>query len=330
MASEVDIPAAVTSPGVEDGYDVLELAYDVMDGLTRPFKELSSRFLYDERGAELFERILELPEYYQGRTELALLERHAQSVIDAIAPTEVIDVGAGSGAKTKVLLQAGDALPGLIYVPVDMSTDMLDTCVRMMAESLPGLLVQPAQSDFSNLLDTFGVPSKDVKRLIVILGGTIGNLLPGARRRFWRELGAIAGQDGALLIGIDLAKNPRTSEAAYDDAAGVTAEFNKNLLQTLNLRLGADFDLDAFDHVVVYDDDNGWIEMRLRARRRCRVDFERLDWGVKFSPGEEIRTEISAKYTRAGFEREVGWAGLGVKDWLADEDERFALAVLAT
>jgi L-histidine N-alpha-methyltransferase len=327
LGSEADILTA-EAPLREDGYDVLELAYDVMDGLTRPFKELSSRFLYDERGAELFEQILELPEYYQGRTEMSLLERHAQSIIRATAPTEVVDVGAGSGAKTKLLLQEWDDPAGLTYIPVDMSTDMLDICAGMAAESLPGLAVEPVQSDFSKLLDTLGVPPHDTKRLVVMLGGTIGNLLPGARRRFWRELGAIAGGGGALLVGIDLAKDPRASEAAYDDAAGVTAEFNKNLLQTLNIRLGADFDLGAFDHVVVYDDANSWVEMRLRARRRCKVRVELLDWEVEFYPGEEIRTEVSAKYMRASFEHEIGWAGLGVKDWLADAEERFALVVL--
>jgi L-histidine N-alpha-methyltransferase len=329
LGSEADILTAAAPP-TEVGYNVEELAYDVMDGLTRPFKELSSRFLYDERGAELFEQILKLPEYYQGRTELSLLKRHAQSIIRTAGPTEVVDVGAGSGVKTKLLLQAGGDPAGLTYIPVDMSADMLDICARMVAGSLPGLAVKPIQSDFSDLLDILGAPPDDAKRLLVMLGGTIGNLLPGARRRFWRELRAIAGPDGALLIGIDLAKDPRASEAAYDDAAGVTAEFNKNLLQTVNTRLGADFDLGAFDHVVVYDDANGWIEMRLRARRRCRVRVELLDWEVEFSPGEEIRTEISAKYSRAGFEREIGWAGLGVKEWLPDAEERFALVVLAS
>lgn len=323
-------PDAVAADAAHEGaaYDVHDLAYDVMDGLTRPFKELSSRFLYDERGAELFEQILDLPEYYQGRTETALLEAHAQSVVETLAPTELVDVGAGSGGKTKLLLEAAAATSDFTYIPVDMSVDMLETCARTARDGLPDLTVAPVQADFSDLVDAVSLPGVGARRLVVMFGGTIGNLLPGARRRFWHELRTVAGVDGGLLVGIDLINDPRVTEAAYDDAAGVTAEFNKNLLSTLNDRLGADFDLDAFDHVVVYDDANSWIEMRLRARRGCRVLIEFLDWEVEFAPGEEIRTEISAKYTRPSFEGEIGWAGLSIAKWFVDPDDRFALPLL--
>ncbi len=309
-------------------YDVHDLACDVLDGLTRPFKELSSRFLYDERGAELFELILDLPEYYQGRTETALLEEHACAIVQAVTPTELVDVGAGSGEKTRVLLNAAAQASGFTYIPVDMSPDMLETCANEAQSSFGELVVRPVQADFTDLIGAVSLPEAGARRLVVMLGGTIGNLLPGTRRRFWQDLRAIAGVDGALLVGIDLLKDPTVIEAAYDDAAGITAAFNKNLLQTLNDRLDADFDLDAFDHVVIFDDANSWIEMRLRARRRCRIRIEFLAWDLELSPGEEIRTEISAKYSRSSFEREVGWAGLCVTEWLVDTSERFALPLL--
>lgn len=313
-----------------ESYDRYELAYEVLDGLTRPFKELPSRFLYDERGAELFDRILELPEYYQGRAEMEILREQGASIISFAEPDEIVDVGAGSGTKAKILLEAAGRTSGLSYFPVDHSAAMLRQCIQQLGRDLPSLSVVPVQADFVSLDGSVPPPTAETKRLVTMFGGTLGNLLPGSRLRFWRELAALAGPQGTLLLGIDLLKeDPRITEAAYDDAAGVTAAFNKNLLQVINDRLDADFDLAAFDHLVVFDDANGWIEMRLRARRRCRVHIGLLDRSMNFEPGEEIRTEVSAKYSQRDFEREANWSGMQVKKWFTDSASQFALPLLA-
>jgi L-histidine N-alpha-methyltransferase len=312
-----------------ESYDQYELAYDVLDGLTRPFKELPSHFFYDERGVELFDRILELPEYYQGRAEMEILRQQGASIISCAEPDEIVDIGAGSGAKAKILLEAAGQTSGLSYFPVDHSAAMLRQCMRQMGRDLPALSVVPVQANFTSLDGSVPPPAGETKRLVTMFGGTLGNLLPGSRLRLWTELATLAGPQGTLLLGVDLLKeDPRVTEAAYDDAAGVTAAFNKNLLQVINDRLDADFDLAAFDHLVVFDDANGWIEMRLRARRRCRVHIGLLDRSVDFAPGEEIRTEVSAKYSQRDFEREANWSGMHVKKWLTDAASQFALPFL--
>lgn len=325
-------PADAVSQTLEGGevYDRYELAYDVLDGLTRPFKELSSRFLYDERGSELFDRILELPEYYQGRAEMEILQQQGTSIMSIVKPDELVDIGTGSGSKTKILLQAAGRTSGLKYFPVDKSAAMLEQCIENMRGALPDLPVVPVQSDFDSLDGSIPSATTEIKRLVTMFGGTLGNLLPGSRLRFWRQLAALAGPSGHLLLGVDLLKeDPRVTEAAYDDAAGVTAAFNRNLLQVINDRLEADFDLAAFDHLVVFDDANSWIEMRLRARRRCKVHIGLLDRSVDFEPGEEIRTEVSAKYSRRDFEWEASWSGLQVERWFTDAASQFALPLLA-
>jgi len=330
----MDIPpqAEAVSHASEEGesYDRYELAYEVLDGLTRPFKELPSRFLYDARGAELFDRILGLPEYYQGRAEMEILREEGVSIMSYAEPDEIVDIGAGSGVKTKILLEAAGRTSGLSYFPVDNSAPMLRQCIQQLRRDLPSLSVTPVQADFASLDGSVPPPAAEAKRLVTMFGGTLGNLLPGSRLRFWRELAALAGPKGTLLLGVDLLKeDPQVTESAYDDTAGVTAAFNKNLLQVINDRLDADFDLGAFDHLVVFDDANGWIEMRLRARRRCRVHIGLVDRAVDFEPGEEIRTEVSAKYSQRDFEREASWAGLRLEKWFTDAAAQFALPLLA-
>lgn len=326
----IEQPSHLALAATMDGssYDPVELGYDTMDGLTRPFKELSSRFLYDERGAEIFEEILKLPEYYQTRTEIALLKEYGSELLSRYQPHELVDLGSGSGEKSALLLSQSD--PGQLptYVPVDTSAEMLEGCTTEMRQRFPTLDIKPVKSDFNQLEELLGAPKEGQPRFIAMFGGTIGNLPPGTRRRFLSSLAAVAGEEGLILVGVDLLKDPRRIELAYDDAAGVTAEFNRNILQTLNERLGANFDLDAFDHLVVFDGSNEWIEMRLRARRACTVRFELLDWQVDFTAGEEIRTEISAKFSRESFEREAAWSGLQLKQWITDPENQFAIPIL--
>jgi L-histidine N-alpha-methyltransferase len=329
MAASSRAEAASHSSHDGESYDRYELAYDVLDGLTRPFKELSSRFLYDKRGAELFDRILGLPEYYQGRAEMEILRQQGTLIMSFAEPDELVDVGAGSGVKTKTLLEAAGRTSGLRYFPVDKSLAMLRQCIQQMERDLPDLAVAPVQADFDSFDGSVPAPTRETKRLVTMFGGTLGNLLPGSRLRFWRKLAALAGPRGTLLLGVDLLnEDPQVTEAAYDDAAGVTSAFNKNLLQVINDRLEADFDVAAFDHLVIFDDANGWIEMRLRARHRCRVQIGLLDRSVQFEPGEEIRTEVSAKYSQQDFEREASWAGMQVRKWLTDSASQFALPLL--
>jgi L-histidine N-alpha-methyltransferase len=332
--SEPKALAALTTDGpaeasavLEPGYDVEELGYDVLDGLTRPHKELSSRFLYDERGSELFEEILKLPEYYQGRAEMAILRSHAVAVMRRCGPTEIVDLGAGSGEKANLLL--GAAAPRtLAYSPVDLSSDMLRLCEAQVSGRWSHVNVTPIQGDITNLSELLEPLASESRRMIVMFGGTVGNLLLGARRRFLKDVAGLLGENGYAMLGIDLLKDPAAIEAAYADSAGVTAEFNRNILTTLNRRLGADFPHDAFDHAIVFDEAKSWIEMRLRARRRCLIHFAVLDWSVELAPGEEIRTEVSAKFSRESFTREVEWCGLEVVDWFSDNRCQFAIPLL--
>lgn len=320
-------PAAHSTEPVDSGYDIQELAYDVLDGLTRPQKELSSRFLYDDRGAGIFEEILELPEYYQGRTEMAILRSQGARIVARCEPTEIIDLGAGSGEKAGQLLAVTDGR-AITYSPVDLSSDMLRLCESYFSNGWNHVAVHPILGDVTSLSRVLPPIGDGDRRLIVMFGGTVGNLLLGARRRFLAELADHLGRYGYVLLGLDLLKSPAAIEAAYADSAGVTAEFNRNILMTLNRRLGANFPLEAFDHVIVFDEAKGWVEMRLRARRRCVIDFTALDWSVDIAPGEEIRTEVSAKFSRDGFQREAAWCGLELVDWFTDDQAQFALALL--
>jgi L-histidine N-alpha-methyltransferase len=302
------------------------LADDVLDGLTRPFKELPPKHNYDERGAELFDRICELPEYYQTRTERAILERYAELVVAANAAVELVELGSGMATKTRVLLDAMDRAGTLArYVPLDVTETVVRDCADELVEEYPGLRVHGVIGDFERHLDR--VPPAVGPRIVAFLGGTIGNFAPGSRRRFLRGVGCLLGTEDRLLLGVDLVKDPRVLEAAYDDAQGVTAEFNLNVLHVLNRELGADFDPAAFRHVALFDRRHEWIEMRLRATAAQHVAIPVLGLEIEFAEGEELRTEISAKFTRARLEADLAAAGLELADWLTDDDERFALAL---
>jgi L-histidine N-alpha-methyltransferase len=309
-----------------DGSEERSLAEDVLDGLTRPFKELPPKHFYDARGAELFDQICELPEYYPTRAERAILDERASEIAALTGAAELVELGSGTAAKTRVLL---DALHGAgtlrRYVPVDVTESMVRVCARELTDEYPGLQVHGVIADFERHLDR--VPEPIGPRIVAFLGGTIGNFPPGSRRRFLREIARLLGPDDHLLMGTDLVKDPDVLEAAYDDAQGVTAEFNRNVLCVLNRELEADFDPDDFEHVALFDPEHEWIEMRLRARREHTTVVRALDLPVRFRAGEELRTEISAKFTPERVEGDLAAAGLQLVRWLTDPDELFALTL---
>jgi L-histidine N-alpha-methyltransferase len=303
------------------------LANDVLDGLTRPFKELPPKHFYDARGSELFERICELPEYYPTRTEKAILTARADEIAQVTRAGELVELGSGSAEKARLLLDAMDAAGNLRrYVPLDVSETVVREAAEQLVDEYDGLLVHGVIGDFQRHLPR--VPDPDgVPRIVALLGGTVGNFPPGTRRALLRDIASVLGPDDRLLLGTDLVKDPAVIEAAYDDSAGVTAEFNRNVLHVINRELGADFTPDAFDHVAFFDRRHEWVEMRLRARRPCSVLIAGLGLRVEFAAGEELRTEISAKFTRGRLEADYRAAGLALEHWFSDPDELFALSL---
>jgi L-histidine Nalpha-methyltransferase len=309
-----------------DGAEERTLAEDVLDGLTRPFKELPPKHFYDARGAELFDRICELPEYYPTRAERAILEERSEELAELTGACELVELGSGTAAKTRVLLDALQAAGTLErYVPVDVTEDMVRDCAESLVDEYPGLRVHGVIGDFERHLRH--VPPADGPRIVAFLGGTIGNFPPGSRRRVLREIARLLGPSDHLLLGTDLVKDPSTLEAAYDDSQGITAEFNRNVLHVLNRELQAEFDPEDFEHVALFDREQEWIEMRLRARRELTSEVRALNMTVHFDAGEELRTEISAKFTPERVEADLAAAGLEIVRWLTDSEERFALTL---
>ncbi|MFB6957780.1 L-histidine N(alpha)-methyltransferase [Streptomyces sp. NPDC056309] len=298
------------------------LRADVQKGLTSDPKTLPPKWFYDARGSELFERITELPEYYPTRAEREILTDRAAEIADALPARTLVELGSGSSEKTRHLI---DALPRLhTYVPVDVSDTALEQAGRALVAERPGLNVHALIADFTAGLT---LPHSPGPRLLAFLGGTIGNLLPGERAEFLASVRALLSPGDALLLGTDLVKAEDVLVRAYDDAAGVTAAFNKNVLIVVNRELGADFEPDAFDHVALWDTTNEWIEMRLRSRTAQTVKVPALDLAVHFAAGEELRTEVSAKFRKDRVGGELAAAGLELERWWTDGEERFALSL---
>jgi L-histidine N-alpha-methyltransferase len=318
---------AITIDSFLDQSEERSLADDVLDGLTRPFKELPPKHFYDSRGSELFERICELPEYYPTRTELQILTDRADEIVEETGAGELVELGSGAAEKARVLLGAMERAGTLSrYVPLDVSENALAESAQALVEEYDGLEVHGVIGDFERHLH--GVPDGDGDaRIVALLGGTIGNFPPGTRRRLLRRIGSLLRAEDRLLLGTDLVKDPDVIEAAYDDAEGVTAEFNRNVLHVINRELDANFPIDEFEHVAFFDRDREWIEMRLRAREACTVEVERVGLTVEFAAGEELRTEISAKFTRPRLEADYAAAGLELEHWYTDEDGLFALSL---
>ncbi|GAA2769573.1 L-histidine N(alpha)-methyltransferase [Streptomyces showdoensis] len=299
------------------------LRADVLHGLTRTPKELPPKWFYDAHGSELFEEITRLPEYYPTRAEREILVARSRDIAAETGARTLVELGSGSSDKTRHLIDA--LLPGLdSYVPVDVSESALRGAGEALLAERPGLRIHALVADFTHGL---ALPETPGPRLVAFLGGTIGNLLPDERREFLRAVRGMLAPGDALLLGTDLVKDEATLVAAYDDAAGVTAAFNKNVLAVVDRELGADADPDDFEHVALWDREREWIEMRLRARRALAVKIPELDLVVPFEAGEELRTEVSAKFRQEGVRKELAEAGLTLARWWTDEEGRFALSL---
>ncbi|KUO08954.1 L-histidine N(alpha)-methyltransferase [Streptomyces sp. DSM 15324] len=303
------------------------LRADIHGGLTGTPKSTAPTWFYDARGSELFEEITQLPEYPLWRAELGLLRLHAQDVAARTRARSMIELGSGSSTKSKLILEAlGPA--GLNYVPVDVSADALHQAGAHLVQEYPEIRLHALRSDFTAPLVLPDLP-EDGPRLIAFLGSTLGNFRRGARVPFLRGLRDVMRPQDFLLIGADLVKDEQEMIAAYDDAQGVTAEFDKHLLHVLNRELDADFDPDAFDHTAVWNGAESHIEMRLRSRTEQLVKIRELDLAVHFERGEEWITERSAKFTTDGLREEMTEARLRTQELWADSDAGFALLLAA-
>jgi L-histidine Nalpha-methyltransferase len=287
------------------------LRRDARAGLTATPKTMPPVWFYDDRGCELYEAITRTPEYYPFRTERDLLRRSAGQIAEAAGASVLVELGSGTSEKTRLLLDAMAAgtaeLAG--YVPFDVAEGTLRAAAEAVAAEF-GVGVHAVVGDFHEHLED--IPDLDGPRLVAFLGSTIGNFPPPQRREFLENLAGLLGPSDRFLLATDLVKPVERLVAAYDDAEGVTAAFNLNLLSVLNRELGADFDPDRFEHVAAWDPDNRWMEMRLQAQEAMTVHVEELDLVVEFAAGEQMRTEISSKFTFDQVRRELGAIGLQV------------------
>ncbi|WP_306839259.1 L-histidine N(alpha)-methyltransferase [Catenuloplanes nepalensis] len=301
------------------------LRADVRTGLTAARKWLPPKWFYDARGSELFEEITELPEYYPTRAERAILLARAGEIARITEAKTLVELGSGSSEKTRLLLDALLAHGTLgAFVPLDVSASALADAVTRLDAAYPALSVRGIVGDYTRHLHH--LPDGG-SRMIAFLGGTIGNLLPVERAEFLAGVRDVLDAGEWLLLGADLVKDVRTLLPAYDDAAGVTADFNRNVLRVINHHLDAGFEPERFDHVAVWDDGNEWIEMRLRAQEAMRVPVRGLDLVVDFARGELLRTEISAKFRPERLRDELATAGFRLRQRWTDDDGLFTVCL---
>jgi L-histidine N-alpha-methyltransferase len=313
-----DVPPAAIDPAV---------VREVAEGLSRSPKVLPPKLFYDERGSRLFEEITRLPEYYLTRTERALLERWMPEWIGGSAPRALVELGAGSAEKTRIVLDAiAAASEAAVYVPVDVSAEFLDETAERIGAAYPSIDVVPLVADIT---DAFALPAGLPRpTLHAFLGSTIGNFAPEEAAELLRRVRHRMGDGDRFLMGVDLRKDPAIVEAAYNDAQGVTAEFNRNMLRVVNAMTGADFDVDAWEHRAFYDRDAHWIEMHLVSSVGQDVTLPGAGT-FRFAAGESIRTEISAKHDRASVDAMFAAAGLTVERWETDAGGLYALTLAA-
>lgn len=301
------------------------MADDVREGLSCPFKELPPKYFYDERGSQLFERITELPEYYPTRAERAILDERAAEIAAAANASTLIELGSGAATKTRSLLGAMAAAGSLeSYVPVDISEEITRSAAAKLVAEYEGLAVHGVICDYETHLER--IPRGE-GAVIAFLGGTIGNFRPAPRRSFLARISTLMYPGDRFLLGTDLVKDRAVLEAAYDDSEGVTAEFNKNVLNVLNRELDGNFDPDGFEHVAFFDEENSWIDIRLRSLEEQFIDLRKLDMRVHFARNEEMRTEISTKFTPDRLEAVYADAGLEMTDLWTDPDGLYALSL---
>ena len=303
----------------------VQLAEDVRTGFARSPKVLPPKYLYDERGSELFEAITGLPEYYPTRAEAAILTANVGRLVEHVRPEELVELGSGSSQKTRMLLEAMHRTgSGHRYVPLEISETALLGAARDLLDDYPWLDVHGHLGDFAT--DLPAVPRRG-RRLIAFLGSTIGNLLPAGRAALLERIAESMAAGDVFLLGADLVKSPATLVPAYDDAAGVTAEFNRNMLRVLNRELDGDLPVDDFDHLATWNAREERIEMHLVARRRVVARLDAIDLDVRFEPGETLVTEYSCKFRVAGITTELRSAGLETTEVWTDELDRFAVLV---
>ena len=301
-----------------------QMLKDVRRGLTSTPKELSPKYFYDERGSELFEEITRLPEYYLTRSERALLEKVIAEIVSAVRPCSLVELGAGSARKTRLILDAMRARGcAKDYVPIDVSRDFLEATARQLRADYPDVRVLPVVSDIT---EPFALPDLASPTLVVFLGSTIGNFPRDPAVNLLSHAAGTMGQADRFLIGVDLRKDPAVIHRAYNDFRGVTAAFNLNILERLNRELGADFSLDAFEHRALYSAEHHRVEMHLVAKRPQKVTIPEIG-EIGFSDGETIRTELSYKYDRGAVDDIFQASGLVLERWLPADDGSFALAL---
>ena len=310
------------------GFLAESLRADARSGLASDPKSLPPKWFYDAQGSALFEKITELREYYPTRAEREILHATAAGIAGQTRARTLVELGSGSSEKTRLLLDALRAAGTLrCYVPVDVSEPALVAAGKALSAQYRGLDVRAVASDFTERLGFPADGAAPAPRLVAFLGSTIGNLEPEQRAAFLARVRARLRPGDFFLLGTDLVKDPATLVAAYDDASGVTAEFNKNVLAVLNTELGADFDLDAFEHVAVWDAGAEWIEMRLRSCMAQTVRLPAIGLTVEFADGEEMRTEVSAKFRREGVAGELAAAGFAMRSWWTDAAAQFGLSL---
>ncbi|MGZ4693437.1 MAG: L-histidine N(alpha)-methyltransferase [Acidimicrobiales bacterium] len=324
--TDADTQAAITVDVLMGPTDLEDaLRTDVAKGLVASPKELPPKWFYDDRGCELFDQITRLPEYYPTEAERTILRAEADAIVAASGADTLVELVTGTSDKTRVLLDAFTRAGQLRrFCPFEISESTLRAAAASISREHPGVEVHAVVGDFERHL---GQLPQGGRRMVAFLGSTIGNFTPGERARFFTDLVGGLHPGDSLLLGTDLVKDVDRLEAAYDDAAGVTAEFNLNVLRVMNRELQADFDLGQFAHLARYDRDEEWIEMRLRSLADQTVHIRALDLEVDFARGEEVRTEISAKFRRPGVEAELAEAGLQVVRWMTDPAGDFALSL---
>jgi dimethylhistidine N-methyltransferase len=298
---------------------------DVLRGLALPQKAVPPKYFYDERGSQLFEKICGLPEYYPTRTEMAIMERHIGEMATLLGPdTQLVEFGSGASVKTRLLV---DRLEPSLYVPIDISETALREACKALALMFPWLNISAVTADFTRpvrLPEFVGIPVH--RKVVYFSGSTIGNFTPDEALEFLKGVREIVGPGGMLLIGVDLRKEKRVLDAAYDDAQGVTAEFNLNLLHRINRELGGDLQVKRFRHKAFYDEQKGWVEMHLESlySQFAHVGAHRFD----FRPGETIHTEISCKYSVEEFQRLAARARFQAEKVWTDPANLFAVHLL--
>jgi len=304
------------------------LRADAREGLAASPRYIPSKWLFDSRGSELWEKITQLPEYYPFRTERDILRAAAQEIAEATRASSIIELGSGSANKTTILLRALRATGTIkAYTSIDISESALVTAGSRLTAEYPGLSVRTVLADFETQAEVIAARDCPAPRLVLFLGGTIGQLMPAQRGGFLRRLHDLFQQGDMLLLGVDLVKDPAEFMAAYDDSAGISTAFNKNLLAVLNAQVDADFDLDTFNYVVTWDDEAERLEMWEESRINQSVHLPGIDLCIELTAGERIWTATSAKFRREGIRSELECAGFSLGRWWTDPDRRYALSL---